>query len=80
MVTAYYLVSAGKIKSNAIIYQLMNLFGAIFLGANVFYQKAWPAFAFETIWVLIAIYALRRKGNPMDIHDLNELPKKQDRA
>ena len=76
MVVAYFLVSTGKIKSNATTYQLMNLFGAIFLGTNVFYQKAWPAFAFETLWVLIAIYALIRKGNPMDINDLNEPPAK----
>lgn len=75
MVTAYYLVSAGKIKSNAITYQLMNLFGAVFLGINVFYQRAWPAFAFEAIWVSIAVYSLIRKGNPLDINDLNEPPR-----
>lgn len=49
MVTAYYLVSAGKIKSNNMSYQLMNLLGAFFLGINAFYQRAWPAVAFETL-------------------------------
>lgn len=75
MVTAYFLVSAGKVKSNSISYQLMNLIGAIFLGINVFYQRAWPAFAFEGLWILIAIYSLIKKGNPMDVNDLNETPK-----
>lgn len=56
-------------------YQLMNLFGGTFLGINVLYNRAWPAFAFEALWVLIAIYALARKGNPLDINDLNEPPK-----
>lgn len=74
MAMSYFLVSSDKVKSTDTSYQLMNLFGAVFLGINVFYQKAWPAFAFEVIWVTIAIYALFRKGNPMDINDLNEPP------
>lgn len=75
MITACFLVSTRKVKSNDTSYQLMNLFGAVFLGTNVFYQRAWPAFAFEALWVMIAIYSLIRKGNPLDINDLNEPPR-----
>ena len=75
MIMAYLLVSKEKVRSTDVSYQLMNLIGAIFLGTNVFYQKAWPAFAFEAIWVSIAIYSLIHKGNPLDINDLNEPPK-----
>lgn len=76
MIAAYFLVSSGKIKSHAASYQLMNLLGAVFLGINVFYQRAWPAVAFEALWILIAIYALTHRDHPMDIHDLNEPPVK----
>ena len=71
MVSAYFLVSSKKLESHDRRYQLMNLFGAIGLGLNVFHQKAWPALAFEVMWVLIALYALMRKGDPIDMSDLN---------
>lgn len=71
MVSAYFLVSNKKLASHSILYQLMNLFGAIGLGINVFYQRAWPALAFEVLWILIAITALVRKGDPMDMSDLS---------
>ena len=71
MVSAYFLVSNKTLKSHDVSYQLMNLFGAMGLGFNVFYQKAWPALAFEVLWILIAITALLRKGDPMDMSDLS---------
>lgn len=72
MVGAYFLVSTNRVKSSAVSYQLMNLFGAIGLGLNVWHQKAWPALAFELLWVVIAMYALIKRGNPMDMGDLSE--------
>jgi len=71
MVSAYYLVSHKKLKSHDVSYQLMNLFGAAGLGLNVFYQKAWPALAFEVLWIVIAITALVRKSDPMDMSDMS---------
>lgn len=76
MIIAFFLVSTDRVKSNYVSYQLMNLFGAAFLGIYVFCQRAWPALIFEIIWVLIAIYAMIKNSNPMDINDLNEPPKK----
>ncbi len=71
MVSAYFLVSFKKLKSRDTSYQLMNLFGAVGLGLNVFYQKAWPALAFEVLWILIAISALLKNGDPMDMSDMS---------
>lgn len=71
MVSAYFLVSHKKLKSHDISYQLMNLFGAIGLGVNVFYQRAWPALAFEILWIIIAVTALIKRGDPMDMSDLS---------
>jgi len=58
IVLAYFFVSNKKIASTSKIYQFMNLFGAIGVGVNVFYQKAWPGFALEATWALIALAAL----------------------
>jgi hypothetical protein len=58
ILAAYYLVSNKKIASISKIYQFMNFFGAIGVGVNVFYQKAWPGFALETVWAVIAFSAL----------------------
>jgi len=55
---AYYLVSTKKVAGTNRAYQLLNLFGAIGIGANVFHQKAWPAVALQVAWGLIAIISL----------------------
>ena len=57
IVAAYFLVSFKKMSTDKRIYQLMNLFGAIGIGINVFYHSAWPAFVMEIVWALIAILA-----------------------
>jgi hypothetical protein len=58
IVLAYFLVSNNKIQPTSKIYQFINLSGAIGVGFNVFYQHAWPGFALEVIWAIIAIYSL----------------------
>ncbi|MEK7069477.1 MAG: hypothetical protein AAB822_01965 [Patescibacteria group bacterium] len=57
--TAYFLlVIFKKIDEDSKIYKIMNLFGAIGVGVNVFNQQAWPAFALQIIWGVIAIVSL----------------------
>ncbi len=60
IVLAYFLVSNKKVESTGAAYQLMNLFGALGVGANVLHQKAWPSVALQTIWFFIAVAALIR--------------------
>lgn len=60
IVLAYFLVSNKKVSSTGATYQLMNLFGALGVGANVLVQKAWPSVALQAIWFLIAMIALVR--------------------
>ena len=63
VVLAYFLVSVGHIAPGSRRYQLMNLFGAIGVGMNVFHQNAWPAFALQAIWGCIALVTLFRKSS-----------------
>lgn len=58
---AYFLISYKKVSGDSTTYQLMNLFGVIGVGINVFYQRAWPAVVLQLIWGIIAISALLRK-------------------
>lgn len=63
---AYYLVTTQKVSGKNRAYQLLNLGGAIGIGANVWHQQAWPAVVLQVIWGLIAIISLftrRRKSN-----------------
>lgn len=61
IVLAYFLVSHKKIDSSNKYYQLMNFFGAIGIGINVFYQRAWAAVVLQIVWGIIAIFFLIRK-------------------
>ncbi len=59
VVFAYFiLIYREDITEDSKSYQLLNLFGAIFIGVSVFYKTAWPAFTLQIIWALIAIYSL----------------------
>jgi hypothetical protein len=59
-VAAYYLVSCGKLKVDSVLYQLLNLGGAVAVGLSVFPKNAWPAFGLEIVWGAIALASLIR--------------------
>ena len=65
-VIAYYLVSCGKLSVDSVLYQVLNLGGAVAVGFSVFPRKAWPAFGLEILWGSIALVSLvrilRRRG------------------
>jgi hypothetical protein len=67
ILAAYFLVSNKKVNGDSAIYQLMNLFGVIGVGINVFHQQAWPAVALQVVWGIIAIFALikNKKSNKL---------------
>lgn len=68
IVLAYFLVSSKKVSSTGAPYQLMNLFGALGVGANVFHQRAWPSVALQSVWFIIALVSLVNiKKSPHDI-------------
>ena len=60
IVLAYFLVSYKKVDGSSKVYQMINLFGAIGVGINVFHQQAWPAFALQIVWGIIAIFSLTK--------------------
>ncbi len=57
IVTAYLLLSFDKIN-NGKTYQLLNLFGSIFMAIGLFPKNAWFSFSLQVIWLLIAVISL----------------------
>jgi len=60
ILVAYFMVSTDKTSTKSIRYQLANLIGALFIGLNVVYLKAWPTVALEVAWILIATIAITK--------------------
>jgi len=42
----------------SVVYQSLNLFGALGVGINVFVEGAYPSVAIQVVWALIAIFGL----------------------
>ena len=58
VVVAYALNSSQKIKSDSLIFQTLNLTGAIFLIINSIYKEAYPFTFINTVWSVIAVVAI----------------------
>jgi hypothetical protein len=60
VIIAYILVSTNRLRGDSIPYQILNLFGGIFLMTNTLYFGAYPSSFVNLIWVGFAIIALIR--------------------
>jgi len=61
VILAYALNSYQKLKSDSVIFQMLNLTGGIFLIINTIYYHAYPSAFINVVWVMIAFVALTRK-------------------
>lgn len=53
---AYFLITHKDISARSKPYQIMNLIGSILVGVNAFFNRAYPSFIINFIWMVIAIY------------------------
>ena len=58
ILTAYGLLSAGKLTGKSVSYQVMNIVGAIGFVINTGYNGAIPSAVLNVIWVGIGVWAL----------------------
>ena len=58
ILTAYGLLSAGKMTGKSVSYQLMNIVGAIGFVINTGYNGAIPSAVLNVLWVAIGVWAL----------------------
>ena len=60
ILTAYGLLSAGKLTGKSVAYQVMNIVGAIGFVINTGYNGAYPSAVLNVIWVGIGAWALMK--------------------
>jgi len=58
ILTAYGMLSAGKLTGKSVAYQVMNIVGAIGFVINTGYNGAFPSAVLNVIWVGIGVWAL----------------------
>ena len=60
LLSAYALVSNGRLHGSGPGFQLLNLVGAVGLLVNGVYHGAWPSAGLNTVWLVVGIVALTR--------------------
>lgn len=60
VIIAYAFNSSGRMKSDSVAFQVLNLTGAIFLIVNTWYNESYPSMVINIIWTGIAVAALVR--------------------
>jgi len=60
VIAAYALNSLQKIKSDSLIFQVLNLTGAVLLIINSVFKEAYPFTFINTVWAVIAVVAIFR--------------------
>ena len=57
---AYFLLQLGRLRGDALSYQLLNAFGAMALLISLLYAFNLPAFVMELAWLAVSIYGIAR--------------------
>ena len=55
---AYFLLSINKLRSDGLLYHLLNILGAAGLTINAIYLKDNPNLVINVVWALIAVFAM----------------------
>lgn len=59
---AFWLLQAERVGAEQPSYQLMNLVGAALLAAAALVTEAWAFVVLNTVWALVALWALARRS------------------
>ena len=60
VLSAFFLLQAGKLHGNSFVYQLLNALGAAAVVLSLLFNFNLSAFVVETCWVAISIYGMWR--------------------
>ena len=62
-ILSYYLLSIGKLTAQRPVYQLMNIFGALFLIINALNLSDMPTLLVNGVWFMIGLFSLMNMLN-----------------
>lgn len=60
LIIAYFLLNTGKLISNCLTYQYLNLVGASFILFSLFFSWNLSAFLIESVWIAISLLGIYR--------------------
>ena len=60
ILVAYALLQAGRVRGDALSYQLLNLVGALAVLVSLRYEFNLSAVLMESAWVLVSLYGIAR--------------------
>lgn len=58
IVVTYLLLQLGRIKSNQLVYSLLNGLGAAFILISLYYEFNLPSVIVEAFWLVISIFGI----------------------
>jgi hypothetical protein len=64
ILSAYGLVTTGKLDARSALYQWMNIVGAVGFIINSGWNGAWPSAWLNIVWLAIGIYGISRSRRP----------------
>ena len=62
LISAYFLVIAGKLDPKNKIYLGLNIFASFLLGYYAYSINSWPFLAINVIWIIGSVYQMIRNG------------------
>lgn len=60
VLVAFWLLQAGRVRGDALVYQLLNAAGAALILVSLLYDFNLSAFVIECAWVAISLYGIVR--------------------
>lgn len=61
---AFWALSTDRMDAHQVSYQLINLVGALLLATGALMTSSWAFVALNTVWALVAIWALVSRARP----------------
>lgn len=67
LVAAYAMVTRGRLAGPDVVYQLMNLVGAVCLLGNTAYLAAWPSAFLNAVWLVIGMGGILQARRAVEV-------------
>lgn len=58
IIAAYILLQIGRIRSDQLVYSLLNAVGATLILVSLYYSFNFPSFVVEFFWLLISLFGI----------------------
>lgn len=60
LISAYFLLQVGRLKSNSLVYSLLNALGSFLILVSLIFEFNFPSFIIEIFWLVISIYGITK--------------------